>query len=178
VLVTDIIGFTSFADITEPEYVFETLAEYHRLVAGRVEPLGGEIFDVAGDAVFVVFSAREGGADFCERAVRAALAIGAGGGELVRRWRKRGQDLGLRCALDAGYASIGHVGAGSFSKYAAVGSTVNAVFHLDRAARDGEILATERVADAAAGLAEVVPRPDIELRALTRKVRIFELRLR
>ena len=30
-LVADITHFTSFSDITEPEYVFETLTEYHRL---------------------------------------------------------------------------------------------------------------------------------------------------
>lgn len=175
-LVTDITGFTRFADATEPEYVFETLAEAHGLVGKVVEALDGEVLDITGDTVMAIFSGHGDGDEAVERSARAALAIQAQTRDLVTKWRKRGQDLGFKMTLNAGFATVGHVRAGSYAKYAAVGSTVNTVFHLGRVCRDGEILATKRVADHAAGIAAVIARPDLELAALVRKVRIFELR--
>lgn len=156
--------------------MLETLAEYYGLVAEVVEPLAGEIFDLAGDGAFVIFDEPADATAATQNAIRAALAIHQRGHVLIARWRKRGQGLGLKMALNSGFATLGHVRAGSYAAYAAVGSMVNATFHLDRVARDGEILATQRVADAAGGLALVIPRPEIELSALARKVEVFELR--
>ena len=177
-LVTDLTHFTSFSDITEPEYVFETLREYHRLIGGIVEGHGGEIFDLAGDGVFALFNASIDTSDASQRAVQTALGIHDQARDLIARWRKQGQHLGLRIALNAGYASLGDVRAGSFSRRAAVGTAVYATFHLGRLAGTGEILATQRIADAAEGLADVIERPEITLTALTRTLKVFELRPR
>jgi class 3 adenylate cyclase len=110
------------------------------------------------------------------RAITAALEVQRQGRSLRERWRKRGQDLGLKMALNAGFATLGPVRAGSYSKHAAVGSSVNAVFHLTGMTRDDVILATSAVADAASGLALVIPRPEIKLPALARRIEVFELR--
>ena len=176
ILVTDIAEFTPFADTTEPEYVVETLNEYQALVGRIVESEKGRIFDIAGDAILAVFEDPVDVTSAIRRSIRSALAIHLEGGALVERWKRRGQALGLSMTMHAGFATVGDVRAGSYVKHVAVGSTVNLVFHLGQVTRDGEIIATNRIADAADGLAHVIPRPELHAPRTTRPISLFELR--
>ena len=176
ILVTDIAAFTPFADTSEPEYVVETLTEYQALVGRIVESEAGRIFDIAGDAIMAVFEDPADVTLAIQRSIRSALAIHLEGRALVGRWKKRGQQLGLSMTMHAGFATVGDLQAGSYVKHVAVGSTVNTAFHLGRVARDGEIIATNRIADAADGLAQVIPRPELDAPRTTRRIQLFELR--
>jgi class 3 adenylate cyclase/tetratricopeptide (TPR) repeat protein len=70
----DLVGFTSRAEVMDPEDVHGLLRTYYATVRGRFERFGGTVAKFIGDAVFVLFGAPRAHEDDPERAVRAALA--------------------------------------------------------------------------------------------------------
>src|SRR4051812_1638851 len=73
-LFCDLVGFTSRAEVMDPEDVHEMLRIYYGGVRGEFEGFGGTVAKFIGDAVFVLFGAPRAHEDDPERAVRAALA--------------------------------------------------------------------------------------------------------
>src|SRR5947209_7898956 len=75
VLFADLVGFTSRAEVLDPEDVEAILHPYHERLRGELERHGGTVEKFIGDAVMAVFGAPIVHEDDPERAVRAALAI-------------------------------------------------------------------------------------------------------
>ncbi len=75
VLFCDLVGFTSQAEVLDPEDVDALLQPYHARVRVELERHGGTVEKFIGDAVMALFGAPAAHEDDPERAVRAALAI-------------------------------------------------------------------------------------------------------
>ena len=75
VLFADLVGFTSQAELMDPEEVRAILQPYHASLREDLERYGGTVEKFIGDAVMALFGAPIGHEDDPERAVRAALAI-------------------------------------------------------------------------------------------------------
>jgi class 3 adenylate cyclase len=75
VLFCDLVGFTSRAELMDPEEVRSLLRPYHARLRDELERFGGTVEKFIGDAVMAVFGAPVAHEDDAERAVRAALAI-------------------------------------------------------------------------------------------------------
>ena len=75
VLFADLVGFTSRAELLDPEDVADELGRYHDHVRTELERYGGTVEKFIGDAVMALFGAPTTHEDDPERAVRAALAI-------------------------------------------------------------------------------------------------------
>src|SRR5205809_2023794 len=75
VLFADLVGFTSRAEMLDPEDVEAILGPYHERLRAELERHGGTVEKFIGDAVMAVFGAPVVHEDDAERAVRAALAI-------------------------------------------------------------------------------------------------------
>ena len=73
-LFCDLVGFTSRAEVMDPEDVHGLLRAYYASVRSEFERFGGTVAKFIGDAVFVLFGAPRAHEDDPERAVRAALA--------------------------------------------------------------------------------------------------------
>ncbi len=73
-LFCDLVGFTSRAEVMDPEDVHGLLRTYYASVRGEFERFGGTVAKFIGDAVFVLYGAPRAHEDDPERAVRAALA--------------------------------------------------------------------------------------------------------
>src|SRR5438309_12010447 len=71
----DLVGFTSRAELLDPEDVEAILRPYHERLRATLEHFGGTVEKFIGDAVMAVFGAPTAHEDDPERAVRAALAI-------------------------------------------------------------------------------------------------------
>ena len=74
-LFTDIAGFTSMTEATEPAQVGELLNEYFDLTGAVVLRHGGTIDKIVGDALHVMFNAPIDQPDHAERAVRCAVEV-------------------------------------------------------------------------------------------------------
>src|SRR5690349_1892236 len=98
VLFADLVGFTSRAEVLDPEDVEAILHPYHERVRTELERHGGTVEKFIGDAVMAVFGAPAVHEDDPERAVRAALAI--------RDWSAARPDLQIRLAVNTGEALV------------------------------------------------------------------------
>jgi class 3 adenylate cyclase len=175
VLIVDLSDFTQFVETAEPERTFTTLGEYHAALTPVVERNQGIVQDMVGDAVCVIFRASPEALEAELRTVRAAFELQAALRPLVAGWRRQGDHLGFGIGVSYGFATLGFVRIGEHAEYRAMGAIVLVASRLASAAKGERILATERLANAAASLAAGAPRIDIELKGLRQPPRVFEL---
>jgi len=102
-LFTDLRGFTGFAETAAPEELFEVLRPYHELIGDLIPQHGGTLEHFAGDGILIFFNDPLPVEDHELAAVQFALAAQKRFEELTRLWRKRGTDIGLGIAIEAGY---------------------------------------------------------------------------
>lgn len=98
VLFCDLVGFTPFAELRDPEDVREVLSGYFTLAKAVVARYGGVVEKFIGDAVMAVWGAPVTLEDDAERAVRAGL-------ELVSAVSAYGSSASVELAARAGVAT-------------------------------------------------------------------------
>jgi class 3 adenylate cyclase len=136
VIFVDLVGFTSKAERLDPEDVRAILTPYYERVRAEIESFGGVVEKFIGDAVMGVFGAPTAFGDDPERAVRAALAIRDGMGDLNSGL----PDLSIRVAVNTGDALV-HLGARPDQGDAMIaGDVVNTASRLQQSAPVNGIL--------------------------------------
>jgi class 3 adenylate cyclase/tetratricopeptide (TPR) repeat protein len=127
VLFADVVGFTSFAERTDPEVVARIVDTAFRELAGVVVEHGGTVDKYMGDSMMAVFGVPVAHDDDAERAVAAGLAVRALGGELA-----------FSIGINSGEVMATAVGrAGDVT---VIGDTVNVAARLEKVAAPGEVL--------------------------------------
>ena len=144
-LFSDLRGFTAFAETAEPEEVLGVLREYHRAVGEVAVSHDGTVEHFAGDGLMVFFNDPVAVADHQAAAVRAALTIRERFSELAASWRKLGYELGLGVGVAVGYATLGRIGFEGRYDYGGVGNVVILASRLSDAAKDGQVLISQRL---------------------------------
>ncbi len=131
-VMTDLAGFTSLVERSDPEEVLALLNEY---LDGMISvSLGheGTIDRIVGDAVAVIFSAPVLQADHAERAVACALAMDEFANTFRLRKQVEGVPIGIaRIGVNTGTVTIGNVGGKDFVDYRALGDAVNTAARLE-----------------------------------------------
>jgi class 3 adenylate cyclase len=105
--------------------------------------------------------------DHALAAVRAAVAIRRGFGELAAGWRRHGYELGLGIGIATGYATVGRIGFEGRYDYGAVGTSVILASRLSSAAKSGEILVSQRVMASVEEAVEAVAVTDLALKGFS-----------
>jgi len=95
--------------------------------------------------------------------------------ELCRAWRRRRHVLGFGVGISFGWATLGQIGFEGRFHYAAIGNVVNLAARLCGEAKDGQILASERVGLAVEELAEVAPAGSLTLKGIAHPESAFEI---
>lgn len=170
VVFCDLRGFTAFSEIAEPEEVMGVLAAYHRVAGQLIERFEATLERFAGDGLMLFFNDPLPCPDPAERAVRFTLALCEGLEPLIADWRARGHQLGCGLGIAQGYATLGRIGYAGRSDYGAVGPVVNQASRLCDLAKAGEILISQRVANAVAAIATTEPLGEIALSGLRQAV--------
>jgi adenylate cyclase len=154
VLFVDLSGFTSFAEVSEPEDVMAVLSDFHEEAGRLITEFEATVGYFAGDGLMVFWNDPMPCPDPAERAVRMAVAMRDRVSERARAWRKRGHDLGLSIGVALGYATLGEIGFEGRYDYGVIGNVVNLAARLcDHAGRDQIVisqrarLAVEEIAD-------------------------------
>src|SRR5438445_233014 len=75
ILMSDLLGYTRFAELGDPARVMEVLNGYLARMTDIVVEYGGTINEFIGDAIFAIFGAPIPHADHAERAAATALAM-------------------------------------------------------------------------------------------------------
>jgi class 3 adenylate cyclase len=166
-LFADLRGFTAFAEQAEPEEVLGVLRQYHTAVGELAVASGGTVEHFAGDGLMVFFNDPTLVADHQFVAVRTACEMRERFGTLSSAWRKRGYELGLGIGIAAGFATLGRIGFEGRYDYAAIGNSVILASRLSGAAKEGQILVSQRVFASVEDLVEADTVADLELRGFS-----------
>lgn len=175
VVFCDLRGFTAFSETAEPEEVMQVLREYHGIVGPLISQFEATLEHFAGDGLMVFFNDPVPCPDPAARAVRMAVAMQQGIGELVDTWGKRGYELGLGVGIALGYATLGQIGFEQRFHYGAIGSVLNLASRLCDQAHAGQVLITRRVLTDVENLAEVEPVEEFLLKGFLKPVQAFSI---
>jgi class 3 adenylate cyclase/tetratricopeptide (TPR) repeat protein len=134
VVFADLVGFTSVAELLDPEQVKNLVDDLFQRLGADVAAFGGRVDKVVGDALVALFGAPTAHEDDAERAVRAALRMQ----ETMAALRaSRGTPIQLRIGVNTGEVLTGALRAGG--DYTAMGDVVNTAARLQAAAPPGGV---------------------------------------
>ena len=145
VVFLDLRGFTTFAELVEPEEVMSVLRDYHAEMGRLILEHGGTLERFTGDGMMIFFNDPVPVPNPAEHALRMALAMRERVQELSTKWRRRGYDLALGIGIAQGYATIGAIGFEGRWDYGAIGTVTNLAARLCGEATGNQILAALRV---------------------------------
>jgi adenylate cyclase len=148
IMFADLQGFTPFAERTSPARVASMLNGYFATLVPLLQRAGGNVHQIIGDAVMVIWNEHGNQPDHPERAARAALEFQEAAGRLAddhAEWPR------FRVGLNSGEVLSGVVGgATGHRKHGVVGDTVNLAARLEGQAAAGQVVL-------GAGTAEALP---------------------
>src|SRR5262249_26078010 len=176
VLMSDLRGYTRFAERGDPEQVMEILNGYLARMAEVVIAHGGTINEFIGDAIFAVDGAPVAHPDHAERAAATALAMQVALVEVNTEHARRGLpafEMGI--GLHTGEAVVGNIGSEQRAKYAVVGSAVNIASRVESATVGGQVLLTARTLSELGALARVGPPVALQVKGLAEPLTVHEL---
>jgi class 3 adenylate cyclase len=171
----DLRGFTAFSEVAEPEEVMSVLADYHAVAGPLIEKYEGTLERFLGDGLMVLFNDPLPCPDPIQCALRLAIDLREAVGTLCLKWRDRGHQLGFGIGLAHGFATLGRIGFEGRADYTAIGTVVNQAARLCGEAKTGEILITQRIANAIAAQIEAEPIGELSLKGLRQPVTCYRL---
>ena len=137
VLFADLQGFTTFSEAHRPEEVTAMLNEYFEVaVPAVVQPYGGDVDRIIGDALMVTFNKRGNQPDHARRAASAGLAMQAATGRVADRhpgWPR------FRVGINSGPATVSVLGTGGGRTHTVIGDTVNTASRIEGKAPAGGV---------------------------------------
>jgi adenylate cyclase len=175
VVFLDLLGFTAFAEMSEPEEIMGVLGEFHAAMGKLILEHEGTLERFTGDGLMIFFNDPVVVPNPVERAIRMAVAMRGRVEELQGAWRKRDYGLGFGIGIAQGYATIGAIGFEGRRDYGAIGTVTNLAARLCSEAADGQILVSSRVATVAEGFADALEVGSLTLKGLSRPVRTFNI---
>src|SRR2546428_5309332 len=177
ILMSDLRGYTRFAEQGDPARVMEVLNGYLARMTDIVVEYGGTINEFIGDAIFAIFGAPIPHADHAERAAATALAMQRAMTEINDTHVARGLprfEMGI--GLNTGEAVVGNIGSEQRAKYAVVGSAVNVAARVEGATVGGQVFITEATHGQIAELADVTEPILLDAKGLSEPLKLYELR--
>ena len=141
VLMSDLRGYTRFAEHGDPAMVMAVLNDYLARMTDVIIAHGGTVNEFIGDAVFAIFGAPLAHPDHAERAAAAALGMQRAMAEINTAQVARGLprfEMGI--GINSGEAVVGNIGSEQRAKYGVVGSAVNVAARVEGASVGGQVL--------------------------------------
>lgn len=137
ILISDIRGFTAFADACPPEDAVRALNRCLGLQAECVRRFGGDVDKFVGDSVVALFRGDDMALDAirCAVDIHRALEAAASDGDMP--------PLGVGIGIATGEVVLGSVGSGDRLDFTAIGSHVNLASRLCAIAEPREVLLAE-----------------------------------
>jgi adenylate cyclase len=174
VMFADLMGFTPFAEQRSPAEVATMLNAYFERLVPLLEDRGGEVHQLIGDAVMVVFNKQGDQPEHALLAARAALDFQHEAAEIAAahpEWPR------FRVGVNSGEVLAGVVGAGTgHRKHGLVGDTVNLGARLESQAPAGEVVVGAGTYERLPPGALVERLPPLEVKGKSEPVEAYLLR--
>ncbi len=131
-LFTDITGYTTLTESTDPERFVRIMNSYIEGTSGIVFKHGGTLDKIVGDALHVFFNAPLVQPDHAERAVKCAIDLDAYCRSFMSEQAQHGIDFGqTRIGVNTGTTIVGNVGGPNRFDYTATGDAINVAARLE-----------------------------------------------
>jgi len=177
VLMSDLRGYTRFAELGEAEHVMAVLNDVLARMTDVIIAHGGTINEFIGDAIFAIFGAPIAHFDHAERAAAAAIAMQRSMASVNEAHAKRGLprfEMGI--GINTGEAVVGSIGSEQRAKYAVVGAAVNLAARVEGCTVGGQILLSPRTYACVRDLVEVGEPLSVEVKGVAEPLLLYELR--
>ncbi len=173
---SDVRGFTAMSEAMEPEELIDQLNDYLSEMTDIVFTYGGTLDKYVGDAVMVFFGDPVRQDDHAQRAVKMAFEMRQRMEGLQDRWNRRYREsFEIGIGISTGWVTVGDIGSAARSDYTVLGNEVNVASRLSDRATAGQILVTERTLSEVRDLVEATAVESIELKGVSRDVRVYEI---
>ncbi|CAB5079381.1 Adenylate cyclase (EC [Olavius algarvensis associated proteobacterium Delta 3] len=144
ILMSDLRGFTSLSETTDPEMLMRVLNRYLDRMSRIINHYDGIIDEIIGDAILAVFGVPESRPTDPERAVACALAMQNALMELNRDIGEEGYPpLEMGIGINTGTVLVGNIGSEIRMKYGIVGAAVNTAGRIESNTIGGQVLIGE-----------------------------------
>jgi len=177
VLMSDLRGYTRFAEHGDPAMVMAVLNDYLARMTDVIVAHGGTVNEFIGDAVFAIFGAPLPHADHAERAAAAALAMQRAMAEINEAQAARGVprfEMGI--GINTGEAVVGNIGSEQRAKYGVVGSAVNVTARVEGASVGGQVLVSAATWACIEDVADAEPPIAVPVKGLSEPLMLYALR--
>lgn len=173
ILFADLAGFTSFSEGRDPHEVAAMLNAYFGRLIPLLERVGGDVHQITGDELMVMFGQREGESEHAARAARAGLVFQRAAERIAddhADWPR------FRVGVNSGEVHAGLVGgARGHRKHGFVGDVVNLTARLQAEAPVGGVLIGEDTFRRLGARAVVEPLPPLRVKGKEEPVRAYLL---
>ncbi len=173
-VVSDLRGFTAYAQAHPSSRVIEVLREYYDAAGQVVSDYGGTIKDFAGDGILILVGAPLPVPNHAMVGLAIARRLRVTAREVTERWSSPAHHLGIGLGVASGFVTVGVIGSASRLEYTAVGAAVNLASRLCEQADDGEVLVDTRAGELAAD-EQLEARPPIAVKGFAGLVDIYAL---
>ena len=144
ILMSDIRGFTSLSESSDPEAMMQVLNRYLDRMSRVIVRYDGIIDEIVGDAILAVFGVPEQRADDPHRAVACAIAMQNALNELNREITEEGHPpLEMGIGINTGDVIVGNIGSEVRMKFGIVGTAVNIASRIESNTIGGQVLIGE-----------------------------------
>jgi adenylate cyclase len=134
VLISDLRGFTAFAEARPPEVVIEALNRYLSAMSEVILGRGGTLTCFMGDGIMAAFGVPIEQADHADRALEAAREMTGGALETFNAWLMEkgiGEGFRMGVGLSSGVVMAGNVGSERRLEYTAIGDPPNTAARIE-----------------------------------------------
>lgn len=172
ILFADLKGFTTYAEAVPPQEVQAMLRAYFARLVPLMRSMGGEVHQLIGDAIMVVFNKQGGQPDHARMAARAALAFQEAAAEVAAHhpdWPR------FRVGMNSGEVATGVLGDHGHRKHDVIGDTVNLAARLESQAPVGGVLIGEGTLQRLPATAVVEALPPLQVKGKTEPVAAYVL---
>lgn len=174
VMFSDLQGFTSVSEHTDPERVLSILNQYHALVVSIVQKYDGTVDKFIGDGVMALYNTPLGQSDHAVRAVQTALEIRDGLDAFNAQFEPQYR-MKMNFGINTGIAVVGNIGSQQIMNFTAVGDTVNLASRLQGLSQNGQILVSQATYELLNGHFEVRELGERSIKGRQESVLVYEV---
>ena len=175
VLFADVSGFTALSERLDPEEVHRLMARAFDLILAEVHRYEGTVNQFLGDGIMALFGAPIAHEDHAQRAVHAALGIGAALARYQEELLQRGITLRVRQGLNTGLVVVGSIGSDLRMDYTAMGDTTNVAARMQQVGAPGQVLIAETTHRLIADYFHTRPLGEMTLKGKSEPVAAWEV---
>jgi adenylate cyclase len=176
IMMTDLRGFTALSERLEPEQVVQMLNAYFEVMVDIVLKYNGNINEIIGDALLIIFGAPQEMPDRTQQAIACALEMQNAMARVNEENRTQGlPELQMGIGLNETEVIVGNIGSTKRSKYAVVGSGVNMTSRIESYTVGGQILISESVRREAGDVLRIDAQRDVLPKGSETPLRIYEV---